>query len=239
MNLRAPLSAALPNSREFAVHALDRLWAALVRPENLVSSGTAEGTKLALSFDDGPSAANTARVLDLLDEHGARGTFFVVGSRIPGQQDVLRRAAQSRHEIANHTYSHLHTVHLSRDELRREIVQTNRVIAEVLNGIAAPVRFVRPPFGKDRRRITAVASELGLLTVLWSIDSGDARWFTTSEVIEAVVGRATAGAIVLMHDGGSHRETTLTALASFLPRLRAFGFELTTVGDVLGLPGGH
>jgi peptidoglycan/xylan/chitin deacetylase (PgdA/CDA1 family) len=238
MKVRAPLSAGLPDTRELAVQALDRLWAALVRPEKLVSCGTAEGTKLALSFDDGPSAANTARVLDLLDEHGARGTFFVVGSRIRGQEEVLLRAAQSGHEIANHTYSHLHTVHFSRDELRREIVETNRVIAELLNGTGTPVRLVRPPFGKDRRRITAVASELGLLTVLWSIDSGDARGFTTSEVIEEVVEGATGGSIVLMHDGGSHRETTLTALASFLPRLRAFGFELTTVSDVLGLPAG-
>ena len=194
---------------------------------------------MALSFDDGPSAANTADVLDLLDEHRAHGTFFVVGSRIPGQEQVLRRAVAGGHELANHTHSHLHTVHLSRNELRREIAQTNRAIADSCNDQEAEVRLVRPPFGKDRRRVVSVARELGLLTVLWSIDSGDARGYRTDEIVETVTGKAKPGSIVLMHDGGPRRDSTLSALATLLPRLRLGGFELVTVSELLRLPAHH
>jgi peptidoglycan/xylan/chitin deacetylase (PgdA/CDA1 family) len=225
----------IPDARETMVQAVDRAWAAIARPADLVRRAPPVGRRVALSFDDGPSPANTAAVLDLLDEHDAKGTFFVVGSRIDGHEQILRRAARSGHELANHTHSHVHTVHLSCEELRRDIARANEAIASAVNGIDAPVRLVRPPFGKDRRRTTLAARELGLLTVLWSVDSGDARHFTVDEVISAVAGGATPGSIVLMHDGGQRRDTTLTALAALLPRLRAAGLQPVTVSELLGL----
>lgn len=231
-----PVRGGAPDVRELAIQAVDRAWALLARPNDLLSHGEAsDSNKLALSFDDGPSAANTAHVLDLLEEHGARGTFFVVGSRIAGHEGLLQRASNSGHELANHTYSHTHTVRLSTEELRRELSRTQCVIRNVVGDAASPSLLVRPPFGKDRRRITKLARELGLLTIMWSIDSGDTRGFETRRVIETVVRRARAGAIVLMHDGGFRRDTTLDALGSLLPKLRASGFDLTTVSDVLGL----
>jgi peptidoglycan/xylan/chitin deacetylase (PgdA/CDA1 family) len=232
--LRA-LTMALPQGREAAVQAVDRVWAVFTRPRELVSRGLPDGgPRIALSFDDGPSAANTSVVLDMLEAQDARGTFFVVGSRIEGHEDVIRRAAAAGHEVANHTYSHVHTVHLPRDELTREVTRANDVIADVLEG-QSRMRLVRPPFGKDRRRHVAVARELGLLVVLWSIDSGDTLGYRTDEIVESVCTRAEPGSIVLMHDGGQRRDKTLTALEKLLPRLRADGFELVTISELLGL----
>ena len=108
------------------------------------------------------------------------------------------------------------------------------VIAE-LRRVAAPVRFVRPVWQGSSAGHSA-GGRAGTALVLWSIDSGD-RQVTTSEVIDAVVGRDRRGDRVDTKQWFT--ETTLTALASFLPRLRAFGFELTTVSDVLELPGGR
>src|SRR5207237_5758617 len=115
-------------------------------------------------FDDGPSAENTGAVLDLLDEHGAKGTFFLVGSRIAGHENIVQRAASTGHELGNHTHSHVHTVHLSRAELRYEVAEANTAISRALGGAEGVVRLVRPPVGKDRRRINGVARELGLVT---------------------------------------------------------------------------
>jgi peptidoglycan/xylan/chitin deacetylase (PgdA/CDA1 family) len=219
------------------IQAVDRAWAALARPSDLVASRDRQGSRqLALSFDDGPSAENTEAVLDLLDAHGAKATFFVVGSRIAGLEEIVRRAAATGHELANHTHSHVHTVHLSRAELVGEVERAGEAISKALDGAPSPVRLVRPPFGKDRRRINRVARELGLVTVLWSVDAGDARHFTTDEVVGAVVENAAPGAIVLMHDGGRRRETTLSALERLLPQLREQGFELVTISELLGLP---
>jgi peptidoglycan/xylan/chitin deacetylase (PgdA/CDA1 family) len=236
MRLLQSLRGRTPNARELLVQGFDRTWAAVARPPDLITSGAGPGRKLAFSFDDGPSAANTAAVLDLLDEHDAKGTFFLVGSRISGHEDVLQRAAAGAHELANHTYSHVHTVHLSREALRYEVEQTNTTISTALGGVEGSIRLVRPPFGKDRRRINSVARELGLVTALWSIDSGDARYFTIDEVVATVLQHAAPGAIVLMHDGGLRRDTTLSALAALLPELRERGFELVTISELLEAP---
>lgn len=225
-----------PEARELAVQAIDRLWTACARPADLVFHGRHDGgRRLALTFDDGPSAANTARVLDLLAEHDARATFFVVGSRTEGVEDLLCRAAGAGHELANHTYSHMHTVHLTRARLRDDLARASSVIERATAG-AARVRLVRPPFGKDRRRTVTLGRELGLLTVLWSIDSGDAMGLGRDEIIATVTTGAEPGAIVLMHDGGLERPATLEALGTLLPRLRADGYELVTVSDLLALP---
>ena len=99
----------------------------------------------------------------------------IVGSRIAGGEGLLRRIAHDGHELGNHTYSHIHTVRLSRRELTEELEKTNSAIADAVGGLDAGVRLVRPPFGKDRRRIHGIARRLGMTTALWSVDSGDAR----------------------------------------------------------------
>jgi peptidoglycan-N-acetylglucosamine deacetylase len=230
--LRA-LRTGTPEARELAVQALDRLWTMYTRPSDLVLHGRHDGgRRLALTFDDGPSAANTARILDLLAEHDARATFFAVGSRTEGVEDVVRRAAEAGHELGNHTYSHVHTVHFTRSRLRDDIARASRTI-EVAAKRATRVRLVRPPFGKDRRRVVTLGRELGLLTVLWSVDSGDARGFGREEIVAAVTTGAEPGAIVLMHDGGLERPATLGALETLLPRLSREGYELVTVSELL------
>jgi peptidoglycan-N-acetylglucosamine deacetylase len=183
---------------------------------------------LALTFDDGPSPHNTPVILDVLREHGARGTFFIVGSLVEGAEEIVARTAAEGHELANHSFTHPHTIHLSRPTLREELVRTNRVLETY--GL---VRLVRPPFGKDRRRIARVARELGLTVVLWSIDSGDTRGRNADEIVETVSAAAASGAIVLFHDGHGRREATLEATRKLVPRLRSDGFELVTVSELV------
>jgi peptidoglycan/xylan/chitin deacetylase (PgdA/CDA1 family) len=227
------LQAQMPQARELATQLLDRAWAAHQRPLDLVFTGPPEpGKRLALTFDDGPSRANTARVLDLLADSGARATFFAVGSRVPGLEDILRRAVDAGHELANHTYSHSHTVSFTRRRLLEDIAHASSVI-EAIAG--RRVRLIRPPFGKDRRRTVLAGRELGMITVLWSLDSGDAMGSSQNEIVEAISTRAAPGAIVLMHDGGLARPATLGALETALPRLRAKGYELVTVSELLRL----
>jgi peptidoglycan/xylan/chitin deacetylase (PgdA/CDA1 family) len=216
-------------AREFVARCADTALAPF-HDSGLISAGRGDRPAVALTFDDGPSEANTPRLLDLLDRHGARATFFVVGEEVQGNEGILRRAVADGHELGNHTFSHPHTHALTRAELRDELVLTNDAIATA----SAEVRFVRPPFGKDRRRTAAIAAELGLRVALWSVDSGDSRGRTTDEVVAHVTGGALPGAIVLLHDGGDDRPTTLTACERIVPALRAAGLELVTLSELIG-----
>jgi peptidoglycan-N-acetylglucosamine deacetylase len=188
-----------------------------------------EGKAIALSFDDGPSAENTPALLDILARHGAHATFFVVGACVGGSESILKRAVDEGHEIANHTFTHPHTVTLSRARLRDELERTNRAIAAA----TTDVRLVRPPYGKDRRRMAAVSRELGMTSVLWSVDSGDTSGLTADEIAARLVRHAAPGAIVLLHDGGDLRRRTLAAVAMVIPRLNELGFALVTVSALL------
>lgn len=187
---------------------------------------------VALSFDDGPSAETTPAILDLLASHGARASFFVIGERIAGCEDVVARIVDDGHELANHTFTHPHTRYLSPVKLREEIDRTNEAIAPFYPN----VRLVRPPFGKDRHRTVAAARERGMLTVLWSVDSGDTLGLSAEEISDRVLRQVRAGSIILLHDGSGSYETTVEACAEIIPALVDRGLELTTISELLRAP---
>jgi peptidoglycan/xylan/chitin deacetylase (PgdA/CDA1 family) len=220
----------VPAAATRLLEAVDRAFERLPgrADREFVFSGPAARRAAALTFDDGPSPANTPRVLDLLARERARATFFVVGECVEGREEILRRAVAEGHELANHTYSHPHTIGLSRGKLRQELVRTNEAL-----GPFAEIRLSRPPFGKDRRRFSEVGAQLGLRMTLWSVDSGDTSGATADEIESTVLARTSPGAIVLMHDGGDRRPATLKAVESLVPRLRESGIELVTVSELL------
>jgi peptidoglycan/xylan/chitin deacetylase (PgdA/CDA1 family) len=222
---------AAARAREIAALVADRLLLAF-EDHGLITQGPPERRAIALSFDDGPSPANTPAALDLLAEHDARATFFVVGEEVAGREAILERMLAEGHEVGNHTYTHPETVHLRNAELLDEVMRTNAL----LDALGVRVRLVRPPYGKDRRRFAAIARQLDLNVALWSIDPKDTR-ADMPRIVSVVLERAAPGAIVLLHDGGERRPRTLAACAELMPALRQAGFELTTVSELLGWPG--
>lgn len=213
--------------REAVDRAVERL--PLVRNDGrLIFAGPGTRRAIALTFDDGPSPHNTPLILDLLGDHCAKATFFAVGDQIAGNEEILARMISEGHELGNHTYSHPHTIELRRAALRKELERTSTV----LERFAIP-RLVRPPFGKDRRRIATTGAELGLQTILWSVDSLDTSLGNGTEIADRILTGASEGAIVLMHDGGGPRPATVEAVATIVPRLIDSGFELVTVSELL------
>jgi peptidoglycan/xylan/chitin deacetylase (PgdA/CDA1 family) len=179
---------------------------------------------IALTFDDGPSEW-TDPIVDLLAEHGARATFFVVGSAVEGREATLERTRSEGHELGSHTFSHLRPLGLDDDDLREEI----RRGAEAVGGGAS---LVRPPYGEDAARFDRLAGELGLgPTVLWSVDPRD--WEATDGrlVAERVLAGATCGAIVDLHDGRRPQPATVAAVELLLPILDERSFSLVTDHD--------
>jgi peptidoglycan/xylan/chitin deacetylase (PgdA/CDA1 family) len=206
----------------------------------VVCSARPDRRQVALTFDDGPSGSTEA-VLDVLDAHGARGTFFVVGEWVERLPDVVLATATRGHELGNHTWTHFNgrevvDTELWRDQIRRTSDAVQRIAGH------AP-RFFRPPFGAVPGRFARVAAACGLeATVLWTVQSVDYESAVDDARIEAdVIAEVHPGAIVLHHDGdvrndlntGTPQAGTVRALPRILERLAADGYRFVTVSELL------
>ena len=208
------------------------------RSGHLVRSGPHVRLRLiALTFDDGPSVWTPA-ILDRLAEHDAKATFFVLGSSIPGKEDVLRRIVAEGHELGNHTFTHPDPAAVSDEVLVDELRRGGDAIAEACGRRPA---LARPPYGGAPERFAAIVRQSGAgPTVLWSIDPADWDQVDAAPVVEHVLRELEPGAIVDLHDGmpadssgAPTRQATVDAVAMLLPELAARGYRAVTVSQLM------
>jgi peptidoglycan/xylan/chitin deacetylase (PgdA/CDA1 family) len=182
---------------------------------------------VAITFDDGPAAGTTSRLLDVLAHAKAPATFFVLGTQAQAYPRVLARIVADGHEIGNHSWSHPDLTRLDARAVRKQILRTERAI-EKATGVTPTV--LRPPYGARDKKVDALARTLGYAEVLWSIDTRD--WANHSpKKIVAAAAKARRGSIILMHD--IHPET-VDAVPRVIAKLRKKGFTLVTVSELLG-----
>lgn len=132
-----------------------------------------------LTFDDGPHPPETERVLDVLRERGARATFFLIGSKVSGNEAVLRRMLEEGHALGLHTYSHAGTFPLlSFDKMLADVNEGKRAVERVAG---KKISLFRPPFGVTNPTIAKVIRTLGLQTVGWDVRSFDTMFCKSSE----------------------------------------------------------
>jgi cellulose synthase/poly-beta-1,6-N-acetylglucosamine synthase-like glycosyltransferase/peptidoglycan/xylan/chitin deacetylase (PgdA/CDA1 family) len=205
----------------------------------LVSRGGGQRKRVALTFDDGPDEQFTGPILDTLASRHAVASFFVVGRQVQHLPELARRIVEEGHEIGNHSWSHPDFAQLSTAAVRMELAATGRVIEAVTGH--RPLLF-RPPYigdarpaTEDRLRPMAIANELGYRVAGLEIDTKD--WFETDP--QKIIANALSalerknGRIVLLHDAGGDRASTIAALGPLIDSLRARGYELTTVAGLL------
>lgn len=132
-----------------------------------------------LTFDDGPHPPETERVLDVLRERGARATFFLIGSKVSGNEAVLRRMLEEGHALGLHTYSHAGTFPLlSFDKMLADVNEGKRAVE---SAAGKKISLFRPPFGVTNPTIAKVIRTLGLQTVGWDVRSFDTMFCKSSE----------------------------------------------------------
>lgn len=186
--------------------------------------------RVALGFDDGPSGY-TREIVDILDRHEARATFFVLGVEAERRPGKLRHILSHGHELGNHSYSHTNFVQAGVPAMEEEIEQTNSVV-EAETGYM-PCTF-RPPMGATDATLVRAAAALDMATVTWDVDPAD--WDAPRETIKrSLLDEVSSGSIVVVHDGGGDRAETMAALPRFLRALDRRGYELVTVSELLGL----
>ena len=185
---------------------------------------------VALTFDDGPGPYS-ARLVELLRRHGARATFFEIGSKAAVGADLVR-AELSVGAVGDHSWSHPDLTQLDDGAVTRQLASTQRTI-ESVGG--RDVLVFRPPFGANDPRSLELGGRLGMLEVLWNVDSGDATGASTppsDEIARNLAERVRPGTIVLLHED-EQRPATLDALRTFLPWLEAHGLRAVTVPELL------
>ncbi|MDA8018639.1 MAG: polysaccharide deacetylase family protein [Thermoanaerobaculia bacterium] len=155
--------------------------------------------ELCLTFDDGPDPRSTPEVLDLLDQRSDRATFFCVGRRVARYPDLAKEIVQRGHRIENHTYHHRNTFAFRLwNGLTEEVDRAQEVIAEI---VGRRPQYFRPPAGMRNPILEAVLARHDLLLVNWTRRGFDAVVRDPAFVVNRLVGSASAGSILLLHDG--------------------------------------
>jgi peptidoglycan/xylan/chitin deacetylase (PgdA/CDA1 family) len=169
----------------------------------------AQRGEIALTFDDGPDADVTPRVLDLLDEAGTQATFFCVGARARAHPHLVREIVARGHAVENHAFEHSRAMGFyGVGRLVRDIGDAQKALADITG--SAP-KFFRAPFGIRTPLTEPALARLGLRCVAWNVRSLDSVDKCVDRVAARVVRRLAPGAIVLMHDGMEGRRRPATA----------------------------
>src|SRR5437764_2689339 len=189
-----------------------------------------DGPYIAMTFDDGPSAKLTPKLLDLLAAHHIKATFFLIGENAAEYPDLVAREVQEGHEVANHSWSHPNLGKMSDDGVRGQLRKTDAAIQS-----AAGIRptLMRPPYGSiSVRQKKWINQEFGYKIVLWDVDPLDWRRPGAGAVCNRIVKNTRAGSIILAHD---IHPGTIEAMPCVLKELEAKGFKFVTVSELIAM----
>lgn len=195
-------------------------------------SAVTEMSAVALTFDDGPDPFYTPQILDVLDQFGARATFFVLGSEAERYPHLLRLIAGRGHEVGTHSYAHRNLTRLSGQSVISELARADQVISQA---VGTRPRDLRPPYGFVNDTVLDVAGQFGYRIILWTDEHDTRDWSrpNSSVIVSRALSRAEKGMIVLLHDSGGNRDQTLKALPAILAQLRERGYQCVTVDELL------
>ena len=177
---------------------------------------------IALTFDDGPGPY-TAHLLDILDQYGAKATFFLIGSKVSGQSSVVRSIQARGHQLGNHSWSHPELPKLSVDQIAGEIDRTNEAIRQA-TGVKPSI--LRPPYGAVNGVVLEQLRLRNMSSILWSVDTRDWADRNSQIVCSRAVAGARPGAVILMHD---IHQTSVNAVPCILSSLKQQGYSFVTI----------
>ncbi len=183
--------------------------------------------RIALTFDDYIDA-EVLPLLDVLDAHDVKGSFFIIGNTIDVNKDILEEIYNRGHIIANHTWDHLNNHSIPEDEFRGQLISTQLVIKKHL-GIVP--KYYRPPGGYYNSKMLKIARDIGLKTVMWSLNSNDASFDSKpAHITEQVLKNLSNGSIIVMH---TKRKSTIEALPEIIKKARQQGYEFVGIDALI------
>jgi peptidoglycan/xylan/chitin deacetylase (PgdA/CDA1 family) len=189
-----------------------------------------DGPYIAMTFDDGPHATNTPKLLDLAAKRHIKLTFFVLGECVQQNPAVLQREVAEGHEIGNHSWSHPNLAKLSDEAVRSQLRRTEDIIVKTAG---VKPKLMRPPYGElTKRQRVWVNHDFGYKVILWDVDPLDWKRPGPSVVARRIIAGARPGSIILSHD---IHPPTIEAMPQVFDALLAKGFKFVTVSELLAM----
>lgn len=185
---------------------------------------------IAITFDDGPHATLTPKLLDILAARRVKATFFVVGQCVADLPEIVKRAANEGHEIASHSWSHPNLGKMSDEAVRSQLQRTDDAIKAA---IGTRPTLMRPPYGSiTPRQKVWMHEQFGYKTIIWDVDPFDWKRPGPTVVRDRIVNQTKPGSIILVHD---IHAASVEAMPSTLDQLQAKGFKFATVSELLAM----
>ena len=229
--------------------ATDEFFKTMPSPYVVDMYGGTSQKKVAITFDDGPDPTWTPKILDVLKEKNVKATFFLIGVEVEKYPGVAKRIYKEGHEIGNHTFTHPDISNISKRYFEVELNLTEQLFEGKMG--VKPVMF-RPPYSIDQEPDTAdqvrpleLSQDMGFITVGDKVDPNDWRdnpRRSADEIVADVFanlppcqpGNLSCGNIILLHDGGGDRSDTVKALGMMIDGLKARGYEIVPVSELMG-----
>ena len=179
---------------------------------------------VALTFDDGPSGRFTQKLLDGLEQRGARATFLLCGYRMAQYPALTQRIYEEGHEIGLHGYTHKPMQNMCRADVRQELEKGLALVPE-----GCKVSFLRSPGGLYSKCVLSAAEEMGLSVLHWSVDPKD--WATQdAQVVETqILNRVQDGDVILLHDMS---DSSVEAALTIIDQLQEQGYQFVTASQL-------
>lgn len=184
-----------------------------------------ESQVIALTFDDGPSPVWTPQILQILAEEGVRATFCLVGDMVRKRPEITRTIAGHGHTLCSHTMSHEDLSQLPPDQAQQEVVAGTDEVATVTG---QAVTLFRAPVGRTTPALIDMVHARGMRVLDWTVDAEASQHRSSEELMARVQEHLKPGAVILLHDGGGVRDTTVAMLRPLIRSLKAGGWQFAT-----------
>ena len=185
---------------------------------------------IAMTFDDGPHATLTPKLLDMLAARRLKATFFIIGKNAAEYPEIMKRIVREGHELANHSWSHPNLAKMSDEAVRAQMQKTDDAIEAAAGKRTA---LMRPPYGSiTPRQKQWIHDEFGYKTIIWDVDPFDWRRPGAGVIRDRIVTQTQPGSIILAHD---IHPGTIEAMPATFDQLTAKGFKFATVSELLAM----
>lgn len=181
-----------------------------------------------LTFDDGPTPEITERVLEILDKHHIKATFFCIGDNVRKHPEIVQKILSKQHSVGNHTYSHLKgwktptKTYISNSEACE--IKLNSLF-KIRNS-----KLFRPPYGKITPWQSYKLRKLGYKIIMWDVLSKDYDASISAEkCYENVIQNVSSGSIIVFHDSNKAKENVLNSLEKTIETLKSKGFKFEKI----------